>query len=257
MQEDAVWDALARALTGEYEIVARLGLGSGGAPVYLARELITDTLVALRLPPLVSDSEAREFGLEVVRQIDASLPEIETRCSHCGAVLRQWSRFCSRCGRDISGIAPATVTGAGQTREQLRRLARDAAAGKYDIIGEMTRAEGGGMVYFGRDLANGQVVGLQLESGPEATLMMTATSFAPPDATIQLPNARKPSGDQVARRDSAEVTGRRVSVPRERVRLTPAQSREASRRWDGVRLGLVSAAILAAILLALLVYRKL
>src|SRR6478609_5850780 len=106
MHEDAVWDALARALAGEYEIVARLGLGRGGAPVYLAREMVTDTLVALRLPPLVSESDNREFGLEVVRQIDSSLPDIETRCSHCGAVLRQWSRFCSKCGRDISGLSP-------------------------------------------------------------------------------------------------------------------------------------------------------
>ena len=253
MHEDAVWDALARALAGEYEIVARLGLGSGGAPVYLARELITDTLVALRLPPLVSDSEAREFGLEVVRQIDPSLPEIETRCSHCGAVLRQWARFCSRCGRDISGVAPSA---AGQTREELRRVARQAATGKYEVVGEMSRVEGGGMVYFGRDLATGQVVGLQLESGPEPTLLMTAT-FAPSDPTIQLPEARRrPSADQVGRRRSGETTGRRVSVPRNSgsggssPRPTPSRP-----RWDAARLGLVSSAVLALILIALLVYR--
>jgi len=172
MIEDAVWEALARALAGEYEIVARLGWGSGGAPVYLARELLTDNLVALRLPPLVAGNEGQEYGLEVVRQIDSTLPDIETRCSHCGTTLRQWSRFCSNCGRDISGISPAA---SGQTREQLRKLAQETAAGQFDIIGEMTRVEGGGLVYFAREVGSGRVVGLQIEPGPEATVMMTAT----------------------------------------------------------------------------------
>jgi hypothetical protein len=205
--EDAVWDALARALAGEYEIVARLGLGSGGAPAYLARELLTDNLVALRLPPLVSGNEAQEYGLEVVRQIDSTLPDIETRCSHCGTTLRQWSRFCSRCGRDISGISPAT---SGQTREQLRQVAQEAATGKFEILGEMTRVEGGGLVYFGREVASGRVVGLQIEPGPEATVMMTATEFAAPDPSFELAEARPGNAGM-----------RRVSVPKERM-STPA-----------------------------------
>ena len=156
MAEDVIWDALSRALVGEYDILTRLGFGRGDAPVYLARELATDTLVGLRLPPLTFGNDSQEYGLEVVRQLDSSLPDIETRCSHCGATLRQWSRFCSRCGRDISGIAPSAT---GQTRETLRALARDAAAEKYDVFGEMSRAEGGGLVYFARELATGKVVG--------------------------------------------------------------------------------------------------
>jgi hypothetical protein len=210
MIEDAVWEALARALAGEYEIVARLGLGSGGAPTYLARELLTDNLVALRLPPLVSGNEAQEYGLEVVRQIDATLPDIETRCSHCGTSLRQWSRFCSGCGRDISGISPAT---SGQTREQLRRLAQEAAAGHFEILGEMTRVEGGGLVYFGRELSSGRVVGLQIEPGPEATILMTATEFAAPDPLFELPEARH---------IPANAAMRRVSVPKDRT-STPSR----------------------------------
>lgn len=233
MHEDAVWGALARALAGEYEIVARLGLGSGGAPVYLARELITDTLVALRLPRLESESSAREFGLEVVRQIDGSLPGIETKCSHCGAALRKWSRFCGRCGNDISGVAPSVE---GQSRDTLRQLAREAAAGKYDVIGEMARAEGGGLVYFGRELSSGEVVGLQLEPGPNATLLVTATPFATPDPRIELPEARRPSQAQLTRR---------VSVP----------PTDAKPRRGTPRLSIAGAVILAVILVGLLVYR--
>ena len=216
MQEDAVWSALSRALAGEYDIVARLGMASGDAPVYLARERMTDSLVALRLPPLESDGESREFGLEVVRQIDKSLPAIETRCSNCSAVLRHWSRFCAQCGRDVSGLAPAP---GGQTRETLRRLARDTAADQYDILGDMSRAEGGGMVYFGRDRATGHVVGLQLESGPESTAVITTTQFAPLDPTIQLSESRQPSAGQMAHR---------VSVPRTPAEQSAQMSRSAA-----------------------------
>src|SRR5215831_634336 len=252
MHEDAVWEALARALTGEYDIVARLGLGSGGAPVYLARELITDSLVALRLPPLMSETDAREFGIEVVRQVTASLPEVELRCPHCGEVMRHWSRFCSRCGRDISGLAP----GAGRTREGLRQLAREMAAGKYEMLGEMARADGGGFVYFGRDLGTGQVVGLQLEASSDGAVQMSATSFAPSDPTIQFPEARRPSDDQLARRTPAEPTGRRVSVPRDDDRR-PGRPTPTSgiRRRNAVRLGLVSSAIIVLILIVLLISR--
>jgi hypothetical protein len=202
MAEDVIWDALARALVGEYEILTRLGFGRGDAPVYLARELVTDTLVGLRLPPLSFGSDAQEYGLEIVRQLDNGLPDIETRCSHCGATLRQWSRFCSNCGRDISGIAPSA---AGQTREVLRALARTAAADRYDVLGEMTRAEGGGLVYFAREISTGKIVGLQIEPGPEATVTMTETQFESLGDTLRIEQPRKPPMTD---------TGRRLSIPR-------------------------------------------
>jgi hypothetical protein len=251
MNEDAVWEALARALSGEYEILARLGLGAGGAPVYLARELVTDSLVALRLPPLVSGNDGQEYGLEVVRQIDPSLPEIETRCSHCGATLRQWARFCSKCGRDVSGLAPSA---AGQTRDQLRALARETAAGKYEILGEMPRAEGGGLVYFGRELSTDRVVGLQLEPGPEATLLMTATQFAMPDPSFQLAETRRPSGEQ-QRRVSSAPTSRpsvRISAPMRVSAGKPTASNvgsERNRTWT--RVLTVSAIVLLLVLVAM------
>ena len=200
MTEDAVWEALARALSGEYDIVGRIVIGRSGAPVYLARELVTGNLVALRLPPLVSGSDARESGLEIVRQIDGSLPGIVAQCSHCGAKVRQWARFCTRCGRDISGLDPSA---AGQSRDQLLALAQRHAAGKYEVLGDMTRADGGGLVFFGRDLATGDIAALQLELGPNAVITMTTTQFAAPDPSIHIPEARHASSQQAARRISA------------------------------------------------------
>ena len=233
MAEDVIWDALSRALVGEYDILTRLGFGRGDAPVYLARELATDTLVGLRLPPLTFGNDSQEYGLEVVRQLDSSLPDIETRCSHCGATLRQWSRFCSRCGRDISGIAPSAT---GQTRETLRALARDAAAEKYDVLGEMSRAEGGGLVYFARELATGKVVGLQIEPGPEATITMTETQFESLGDTLRIEQPRKPSTTD---------TGRRLSIPRGiEHQPRPSPLKLARPTKQELRIGIVALAVI-------------
>src|SRR5262245_1957702 len=246
MSEDAVWDALARALTGEYDIVARLGVGNSGAPVYLARELVTDNLVAIRLPPLVSGNESQEYGLEIVRQIDASLPEIEGRCVHCGAKVRRWSRFCMRCGSDISGIAPSV----GQSRDDLRDVIRRTALGKYEMLGEMTRADGGGLVYFGRERSSGQILGLQVEHGHGDNVSIRATQFAAHDPSIQLPEARQSAADSQQKR--------RVSVPRKRLRssLSPQSARAVLSMVDA-RLNTMhprTLAIIAIVLLLVLVW---
>jgi hypothetical protein len=243
MAEDVIWEALSRALVGEYEILTRLGFGRGDAPVYLARELATDTLVGLRLPPLSFGSDSQEYGLEIVRQLDSSLPDIETRCSHCGATLRQWSRFCSRCGRDISGIAPSAT---GQTRETLHALARDVAADKYDVLGEMSRAEGGGLVYFAREVSTGKIVGLQIEPGPEASVTMTATQFESLGDTLKIEQPRRPASSD---------TGRRLSIPRGIEHQTPVRPPVAVRPTPKqLRVGIVTLLVIVA---AIVLYRLL
>lgn len=203
MTEDVIWDALARALAGEYDILARLGFGRGDAPVYLARELVTGTLVVLRLPPISAGNDAQEYGLEVVRQIDYTLPAVETRCSHCGRTLHQWARFCTKCGQDISGLAPSTE---GRTRDQLLRLAREAAAGRYEVLGEMTRAEGGGLVYFARELDSGRVVGFQLEPDPRAMVMITPTHLDAIEEPVRVEQPRKTTVPRTTK------TTKRISV---------------------------------------------
>lgn len=187
MNEDVVWEALGRALSGEYEIVARLGLGSGGAPVYLARELVTDNFVALRLPALVSGQDASESGLEIVRQLDASLPEIEMKCPHCSATVRDWSRACAVCGHDVTRLAPES---SGHSRHEMRTMVRNVARHRYEILGDMTRADGGGPVYFARDLTSGEIVGLQLEQGRNARPTVNVVRFAGNDPSIQIPETR-------------------------------------------------------------------
>ena len=40
---------------------------------------------------------------------------------------------------------------------------KDAARGKYEVVGRMPRAEGGGVVYFAREIAGGKLVALRLQ----------------------------------------------------------------------------------------------
>src|SRR6185503_20377378 len=83
------------------------------------------------------------------------------RCPRCTAKLRQWARFCTQCGLDVSGEAPES--GSHESRAALREKVREATEGKYEFLGDIPRSEGGGMVYFARDLSDGRIVALRLQ----------------------------------------------------------------------------------------------
>ncbi|HEY9226383.1 MAG TPA: hypothetical protein VIP11_07055, partial [Gemmatimonadaceae bacterium] len=103
------------------------------------------------------------------------------------------------------------------------------AAGRYEILGDMARREGGGLVYFGRDFATRQIVGLQLEQGPESTITMTATQFAPADPSFQMPESRRPSKTPAPLKVSISKEFPRVSRDAilDEGSLTPASGRPA------------------------------
>lgn len=152
--DDEFLQAVRDAAEGEYEVVGEMGRGLRGAIVYLARDLSTRRLVALRLEPGDSPDE---FTLEVVKQLDSSVPAVESSCPKCGAPQRGWGRFCPQCGSDLSGLSTEL-----HSSEELLQAVRDASAGEFEVLGEMDRAEGGGRVYFARDLASGGLVALRL-----------------------------------------------------------------------------------------------
>ena len=148
------------AAAGVYEILGEMGRSKSGNVVYLARELDTANLVVLKLQRNVSGAAGEEYTLEVVRTLDGSLPGVESKCPECQAVLSDWERFCYRCGADLSGgaQAPNAEESAG-----LIDAVREATAGSYEILGQMDRAEGGGTVFFAKDLTrNGKLVALRL-----------------------------------------------------------------------------------------------
>lgn len=153
--------AVREAAAGSFEVLGELGAGQGGRVVYLAREIGGDTLVVLTLEPADDGAGGSQYFLDVARELDASVPDVEMRCPSCRGKLRQWARFCTQCGLDVSGEAPAS--GEHASRAALREKVRAATAGQYEFLGDIPRSEGGGLVYFARDLSDGKIVALRLQ----------------------------------------------------------------------------------------------
>ena len=97
--------AIRAATAGEFDIFEDLGRAADGADCYLARELATGRLVALRLER--DGAAAGELALGVVHRLDDSVPGPGERCPLCYARVIGWHRHCPTCGTDVSGVAPA------------------------------------------------------------------------------------------------------------------------------------------------------
>jgi len=178
-QSEALLRAVRDAAAGEFEVFGEIGWGAGGTVAYLARILTDGRLVALRLTP---DAGSRgEFTLELAKQLDASVPSAPHACPKCHAPLRSWGRFCPNCGLDFWANPPRTT---GPSADELLAAVREAARGKFEVLGEISRADGGG-VYFGRNLATGRIEALRLTEqggqeysvGPTAVLQRVADSL--------------------------------------------------------------------------------
>jgi hypothetical protein len=192
---DLLLEAVQDAAAGEYEVFGEIGRGEGGAMVYLARDLVDKNLVVLRL---TSGRRADDYFLEVVKRLDESVPAPESICSGCGKPLRQWGRFCTMCGADLWGDPAASGE---YSRDELLQAVQEASKGKFEILGEMPRVEGGGFVYFGRDLATGKLSALRLikegqdeySLGQTGVLKRIATSTDPPTPVPSTPTPPPPT----------------------------------------------------------------
>jgi hypothetical protein len=184
---DELLDAVRQTADSEYEVFGEIGRNEAGAIAYLARDRHDKKLVALRLTRGASD----EYLLEVAKHLDATVPTSGTGCPRCGAPLRSWGRFCTKCGLDL--WTGPTVGGAGSTTEMLEGV-KQATAGKFEVLGQMTRAEGGGTVYFARDIATGKIEALRLrqEQGQEFSIGLTSVLRRAIESPDQDPRKRRP-----------------------------------------------------------------
>jgi hypothetical protein len=161
MSNAHLYVAVREAAAGTFDVLGELGTAATGAVVYLAREIASGELAVLKLEPGDDGAGGSQYFLDVASQLDASVPDVEMRCPRCRGKLRQWARFCTQCGLDVSGEAPAS--GEHASRAALREKVRAATADQYEFLGDIARSEGGGLVYFARDLADGKIVALRLQ----------------------------------------------------------------------------------------------
>ena len=167
---DPFLDGVKAATKGSLEILGELGRTADSTIAYLASRLDSGTLVALRLVRL-ADSK-HEFELDILEELDSSLPAPPAKCPQCQADLRGWGRFCTQCGADLSGV---DTEGGVETPTGRMRAVQQAADGRYEILGQMTHAQGGGFVYFAREMGGTKLVALRLqrESGAEYSIGVT------------------------------------------------------------------------------------
>lgn len=165
--QDELLDAVKQMAAGDFEVFGEIGRGDDSTVVYLARDKTAFKLCALKLTPSRSDPD--EFVLDVVKELDATLPAFDNPCGKCGTRLQKWGRFCPKCGTDLCDKAEQKWTA-----EELREAVQDFATDRFEILGEMI-TQGGGRIYFARDIPSGRVEALRLQktSGDEFSLGFT------------------------------------------------------------------------------------
>ena len=148
--------AVQAAAAGEFAVLGEIGRASGDI-AYLARDLASNKLVALRL---TSGGTDNDYLLEVTSRLDSNVPAPPSSCARCDAPVRGWNRFCTQCGVDLWRDRSV---GERWAKQDLLEAVKEASLGKFEILGEMTRSEGGGVVYFARDLETGKIEALRLQ----------------------------------------------------------------------------------------------
>ena len=130
--------------------------------------------MALRLVRL-PDSK-HEFDLDILEELDSSLPAPPAECPKCRADLRGWARFCTQCGADLSGL---DADGGVETPTGRMRAVQQAADGRYEILGQMSHAQGGGFVYFAKEMGGTKLVALRLQKEGGADYSIGVTRVMP------------------------------------------------------------------------------
>lgn len=162
-------DGVKSLCAGEFEVLGVMGRDMRQQVVYLAHDRADRSLVVLKLEP---GQTPDEYTLCVVEKLDASIPAPGGSCPSCGISLRGWGRYCHECGADVSGLATG---GSAATRAELMAAVVEASRDQFEVLGQMVRADGGGRVYFARDLRSGALTALKLERSQSGEYQLGVT----------------------------------------------------------------------------------
>src|SRR5215203_2764104 len=170
-----------RALAGsQYEVLGPLGRDAQGEHTFLARDVSLDVLVVLKRERRSVAAPADDPGtLQVITELDSSVPPPAGSCPVCHSPFTNWEPLCPECGANVAG---GGNTALGGSPEKVLAAVRKAAEG-YEVLGTMKRAVGGASVFFARASPGGDLVALRLEDGSEQGrpgYTLTATRMTQP-----------------------------------------------------------------------------
>jgi len=208
--QDPVLASVRAAAAPDYEVLGEIARSArDGSVLFLARAKVRGGLVALRLS---KGSGSQEYLLELVRQLDATLPSPEGTCGRCGKPFTNWARFCGKCGAALWSDAGPLAS--PREREQLRDAVEEAARGRYEILGEMEHGDGPGVVYFARDLASGRIEALRVRpEGTEEYSIGKTNVMRRLSVSVEAPRAPRPPARPAASPPPPPAPAPRVPQP--------------------------------------------
>jgi len=170
--KDELLEGVKQMAAADYEVFGEIGRGDNSTIVYLAREKAAFKLVALKLTP--SRMEPDEYVLDVFDELNPTLPSFDNPCAKCGTRMQKWGRFCPNCGNDLYDRSEQKWTA-----DELRDAVQEFATDRFEILGEM-QTQGGGRVYFARDIESGKVEALRLQKKSEDEFDLGFTGILQP-----------------------------------------------------------------------------
>jgi hypothetical protein len=183
MTDSDLLRAVRAAASDELDVLGEIARDGDRTVIFLARDLQAAELVALKLIRGEPDESGQDqYVVEIVHDLDGSMPDIDSYCPRCGSKLRRWARFCTECGIDVSGIGPSSRE--NLSRDTLRHAVHAAAQSEYEVLGEMPRAEGGGLIYFARDRKTNSIVALRLQQESESEYALDVTRVLKPVSNV-------------------------------------------------------------------------
>lgn len=164
----ALYQAVQRQVGHEFPEIFELGSEAGWA-AFLGRPAGGGPLAILLMQ---AEEGSREHRLQVVRRLDSGLQVGRTTCPACGMNQPGWPRWCRECRTDLA--APPADAEADLL-----------VPGGHQLLGTLTRAEGGAPLHFAREVATGRVVALAEKARPDGSVELvpawtTALPATPP-----------------------------------------------------------------------------
>ena len=216
--DDELGAAAREAAGTRYKLLGELGRSEKYGVALLARDRELDALVVVNLAREVGPIVGKTgYTSTILPELSDGVPCSDVECPVCGVELANWARLCANCWSDVSGL-PASADPQCSPAELLAE-ARRVARGAFTIVGHLTRADGGGAVYFGRAVSSGRVSAFRLidRSGANDTPARTLTPIR------ELTLLELPDEEKAAERAEQSVTTTpvRPGTPRASIRVNP------------------------------------